>query len=118
MAKELSAADVAAFFASKGIELPAELATITTNEVADKANEVISAALVPFDESDAKARKAHNDLATKYQTDLFDLAHRFSSDFRSETNNVGRGSARQNKVTIETPDGTLFVRLSKTIAKK
>lgn len=120
MTKELSAADVAAFFASKGIELPAELAQITTNEIADRANEAIAKVLVPYAETgdkkaDTVTRKVFNETATAWQERTFEIAHDMSKAFVAETNNVGRGKAEQRKVTVETPDGTLFLRLSKTV---
>lgn len=107
MAKELTAADVAAFLASKGMEVPEELNESLANEQRDAATEAISERLTESDEENDKR-------ADEWTDRLFSLADGISEDFTSERNAVGRGFRLDRKVQIETPNGTLFVRLSES----
>lgn len=124
MAKEMTAADVLAFLASKGIENLDDLQAAAQNSVSDAAfhhlNEKVLA--VPFTDEKNKPLPAGEQTARveKWQQDLFDLAARMSFDFKSEVRNQrGRGTGQETvqQATIETPEGTLFVRLVNPVKK-
>lgn len=107
MAKELSPAELAAALIAMGLPVPEELNEKVANSVEDAAVSAIADRLSVEDEN--------SEIAEKWQANLFDLAEQFHGEFKAETNNVGRGKRIDRKVQIETPMGTLFVRLSKTV---
>ena len=109
MSKELSPADVLAYFKSQGMKPPADLIRKVENETEDRAVEHIASRLI-----EKPATTAEN-----WQTQLFALADSFRADFKSDEKNVGQGRVIERVVTIELPNGeNLTVRLRKTLAQK
>ena len=103
MAAELTPAQVAEFLRAQGLTVPEDLEAKVQNSVADEACEVISDHLLADD--------TKREVSTAWQEELFDMAKRFRAEFKSQEKNVGRGQAIETAMTLETPDGTLFVRV-------
>lgn len=117
MAKELSAADVAAFFAAKGLDLPEELTAAIENE---KADEAFHRLIKITPEQENEKAPAHTARVSEMQKNLFTLAETIENDWTAETvNQQGRGSGQvvRRQVMIETDQGTLFVRLARPVKK-
>lgn len=106
MAKDLTPSEIAAALQAMGMQIPDELNAKVENAVADTAEEKI---LSRFENPDAKdVTKA----AENWRKDLFDLAASFANSFKGEQRNVGRGNRFVRVLEIETPNGTLVVKLS------
>jgi len=110
MAKELTAADVAAFLAAKGMTLPEELTAAIENEKEDAAFHVLSATV--SDDTEMEESEVV-DYVTDLQVRLFGLAQDIRDNHKHEVRNVGQGQKDQTMFTVETHAGTLFVRLSR-----
>ena len=106
MAKEISALQVAEFLQAQGLAIPAELQERIDNAVSD-------AAWHKLNESVLKGKKEKD--VTAWQERLFSLAENMHSEFRQETKNVGRGQMEEQSVSVDTPNGTLFVRLRREV---
>ena len=109
MSKEITAADVAAFFQAKGLDVPADVTAAIENAKADEAFHKVEKVLVPTIKSAKRTEKA-----SEWQTILFDLAANMTRDFKSETvNQQGRGNAQvvRRQITVETESGTLYVKV-------
>lgn len=107
MAKEISAADVAAFLAAKGLTIPEDLTSAIENEKEDAAYHVIAGTLNDDVENETE-------YATDMQVRLFALAQDLYDNHKHEVRNVGQGQKDQTMFTVETHAGTLFVRLSRS----
>lgn len=109
MAKEISAADVAAFFTAKGLDVPETVQAQIENAKADEAFHKVEKILVPSIKGAKRTQRAEG-----WQKNLFSLAREMTEEFKSETvNQQGRGNAQvvRRQVTIETEHGTLYVKV-------
>ena len=124
MAKEISAADVAAFFAARGVQVTEDisnaLSSVAENEIKDATYVAIRESMVPLsaeDEAKAPERKKFNERNTAWQERLFDLANDVHEQMVSEVRNAGRGQNHHQEVSIETPNGRLYVKLTRAVEK-
>lgn len=103
MAKEMTAAEVAAWLADKGLPVPEDLATKVANSKSDAAEEEIAKHLSEKDEKKIVAA------AEAWRTELFALASKVASEFTGQEKNVGQGRVFERYVEVETPDGHKFM---------
>ena len=109
MAKELSATDLAAALTAMGMPIPEELAEKVENAVSDEAFHYIVPRIVNVDDDDV------NDTASEWQETLFSLAGNVRQTIKSEEKNRGQGRRIVHFLSVETPDGTLKVELSRAL---
>lgn len=117
MAKELTAADVAAFFAAKGLDVPEEISAAIENEKADNAFHRL-VKIMP--EKENEKAPEHTERVSEMQVNLFDLAQKIEEEWTAETvNQQGRGSGQivRRQIMLETENGTLYVRLAQPVTK-
>lgn len=103
MAKEMTAAEVAAWLADKGLPVPEDLQTKVANSKSDAAEETIASHLTESDEKKLVAA------AEAWRKSLFDLSTKVASEFKGQEKNVGQGRVFERYVEIETPDGAKFM---------
>lgn len=108
MAKELTPAEVVAFFTKNNLPVPEDLQKKVANEKEDNAVQHISERIVSNETKDA----------ARWQKNLFTLATNMTKEFKFQEKNVGQGQKNEAVVTIETNEGTLTVRLRKDVVKK
>lgn len=109
MAKELSATDLAAALKAMGMPIPEELAEKVENAVSDEAFHYIVPKIVNVEDDKV------NETATEWQENLFTLASDVRQTIKSEEKNRGQGRRIVHFLSVETPDGTLKVELSRSL---
>lgn len=112
------AVEAAANLVTLGMEVPAELQARIDAGASDVAFHHLSEKVIlPLadDKDNAAGRKARNTLCTTWQERLFALAADVDSDFRSDTKAVGRGHQVERFVSLDSPNGTLVVRLRQDV---
>ena len=103
MAKEMTAVEVAAWLASKGMAIPEDLQTKVANTVSDRAEEEITKHLSATDEKDRVMA------AELWRGEIFELAGTFAEAFKGQEKNVGQGRVFERYVEVELPDGSKFM---------
>lgn len=108
MAKEMTAADIAAWLESKGFSIPEDVAAARDNAVEDAAYAKVSEKMVRDDDENADH---YNERVTTMQEILFDLSETMAAQVSGDQRNVGRGTKFVRVLEVDTHEGTLTVTL-------